>query len=224
MKEIKKTVRIRAVVKALKAGKEAPGAATKEQITFAKEVLAADEYVKNFIKENGTKAFLTERLRDHYIGEIVKSGNTVNIQAVRGKPYGTVVAVPNGKGDIVCGLTYMSTEDINSPFPILGVAKALKRALEGRDAGKTRAEISSSREKAKAQIQHFENRALAYFYPEKYSYTKGSEPINTYDAELQKRRLMIMGDEAYNASMCKPRTAEELAKVRAGSADFTPGN
>ena len=224
MKEIKKAVRVRTVVNALKAGKAIPAEATPEQVDFANQVIQAEKIVSDFIKENGTKAMLVERLRDHYIGEIVKSGNTVNIQAVRGKPYGTIVALPTKDNNIVCGISYLSAEDKNSSFPILGVSIALKRALEGREAGKALQEKASLKEKSAAQVKHFENRALAYFFPEKYSYTRGSEPINTYDAELQKRRLMVMGEEAYNASMCKPRTKDELEKVRAGDSNFKPGN
>ena len=136
MKEIKKAVRVRTVVNALKAGKAIPAEATPEQVDFANQVIQAEKIVSDFIKENGTKAMLVERLRDHYIGEIVKSGNTVNIQAVRGKPYGTIVALPTKDNNIVCGISYLSAEDKNSSFPILGVSIALKRALEDRETGK----------------------------------------------------------------------------------------
>lgn len=213
------------VVKALRKG-EVLGNASVEQLEFARKVLDAEEFMNNYIKENGTKSFVSERLRDGYIGKETKQGSGTVIQSVRGKPYGTIIAIPtkgvDGSDSIVTGISYLDNEDRS--FPVLGQYIALKRALDGKKDKKIFSEIKYVKPKARLQITRFEKRALIYFYPDKYSYTRGSDPISCYDAELQKRRLFIMGEEEYNKSVCVPRTKEQLEKIRNGDSNFKPGN
>lgn len=186
------------MITALRNGKEITDIRNdKEQknLEFAQLVIKSEDFVKNFIEKNGTKAFISERLRAGYIGEIVHAENGASyIQSIRGKPYGTVVAVKTDK-DIVLGMSYMDPEDINRGHPIVGLYIALKRAIDGLEAGKVRAEERYIKSRARRQIQHFEKRALAYFHPDTYSYSRGTNPVK-YEGyeEIHKRRAMILGE------------------------------
>ena len=186
------------MIAALRNGKEITDIKNdKEQknLEFAQLVIKSENLVKIFIEEHGTKAFISERLRAGYIGEIVHADNGASyIQSVRGKPYGTVVAVKTDK-DIVLGMSYMDPEDINRGHPIVGLYIALKRAIDGLEAGNVRAEERYIKSRARRQIQHFEKRALAYFHPDTYSYSRGTNPVK-YEGyeEIHKRRAMILGE------------------------------
>ena len=186
------------MIAALRNGKEITDIKNdKEQknLEFAQLVIKSENFVKSFIEKNGTKAFISERLRAGYIGEIVHADNGASyIQSVRGKPFGTVVAVKTDK-DIVLGMSYMDPEDINRGHPIVGLYIALKRAIDGLEAGKVRAEERYIKSRARRQIQHFEKRALAYFHPDTYSYSRGTNPVK-YEGyeEIHKRRAMILGE------------------------------
>lgn len=145
---------------------------------YAKDVLTAEEFVRDFIKDNGTKAFISERLRDGYIGKEINENGKVSIQAERGKPFGTVVAIPTSDPDnpIALGFSYMSPYERfrRISYPVLGQAIALKRAIAARDGQPVRTDIDV-RPKSKDQTEHFTKRALAYFYPDIYSYSRGQE-------------------------------------------------
>ena len=168
-----------------------------EKLNFEYALLIdkAENYVNNFIKTNGTKAFLAERLRDGFIGELVHTNNgTSYIQSVRGRPYGTIVALKTDD-DIVVGISYLDPEDMNKGHPIVGQYLALKRAEEGLAAGAIRTNGRYIKARAHKQIEHFEKRALAYFHPEKYSHSRGTDPVvyENFD-EIHKRRAMILGE------------------------------
>lgn len=170
---------------------------TKEQenLEYANLVIKAENFVKDYIEKNGTKGFIAERLRNGFIGNLVYTDNgTSYIQSVRGKPYGTVVALKNGE-DIVLGMSYVDPEDINKGHPIIGLYIALKRAIDGLKEGKIRAEAKYIKSRSRKQIEHFEKRALAYFHPDKYSHSRGSDPVKYEDYnEIHKRRAMILGE------------------------------
>lgn len=175
----------------VKSGKE------QENYEYAQLVVKAEKFVKEYIEKNGTKAFISERLRNGFIGDLVHTeAGTTYIQSVRGKPYGTVVAIKSGD-DIVLGMSYMDTEDANKAHPIVGLYIALKRAIDGAKEGKKRAEVKYIKSRAKKQIRHFEKRALAYFHPDVYSYSRGQEGkkvvYENYE-EIHRRRAMILGE------------------------------
>lgn len=144
---------------------------------YAMDVLTAEEFVRDYIKDNGTKAFISERLRDGYIGKEINENGKVSIQAERGKPFGTVVAIPTSDPDnpIALGFSYMSAYERlrGISYPVLGQAIALNRALAARD--KKSKDAVGVRPKSKDQTEHFTKRALAYFYPDIYSYSRGQE-------------------------------------------------
>lgn len=167
-----------------------------EELERAKLVREAEVFVENYRKENGTKAYLCERLRDGFIGNLISDNNGNSyIQAVRGKPYGTVVAIPT-EDDIVLGMSYMDPDDAKFSHPIVGCYIALKRAIDGKENGKVRAEERFIKNKAKKQIEHFEKRSLAFFWPDKYSHSRGTEPVVYPDYDIiHERRAKILGEE-----------------------------
>lgn len=196
-----KNVAIRSVndmLRLLRENKPIVNLSTTEELDNENEarlIFKAENYVNDFIKENGTKSFISERLRDGYIGELIHTKSGSYIQSVRGKPYGTVVALKSGE-DIVLGMSYVDPEDINKGHSIVGLYIALKRAVDGLKEGKIRAEAKYIKSRSRKQIEHFEKRALAYFHPDKYSHSRGSNPVKyeNYD-EIHKRRAMILGEE-----------------------------
>ena len=169
-----------------------------ENLEYAKLVIEAEDFVNDYVSKNGTKSFIAERLRDGFIGELVHADNgTSYIQSVRGKPFGTVVAI-KANDDIVIGMSYMDPEDINKAHPIVGLYIALLRAIDGLNCGFKRADKKFIKSRARKQIEHFEKRALAYFHPDVYSYSRGQEGkkvvYENFD-EIHRRRAMILGEE-----------------------------
>lgn len=149
-----------------------------------KELLVeAIEFVEKYKKENGDKSFLCERLRDGFIGNLITdmNGNRY-IQSTRGKPYGTIVSIKTKDG-VSIGATYLDSND--KDYPIIGCYLALKEAINNN---------TVLRNKAVKQIEHFKKRSLAFFWPEKYSYSRGTEPVKYEDYDvIHKRREMILG-------------------------------
>lgn len=154
-----------------------------------KELADAIEYIHSYKGKH-----VAERLRDGYIGKIkINKNGLTSIQNTRGKPYGTIVAVPT-EDNIVIGVSYITKDEMD--FPIIGEYLALKRALEGKEKNKTSYERKSVITKAKAQVEHFEKRSLAYYHPEIYSYSRGIEGKKVvYDnyEEIHARQQMILG-------------------------------
>ncbi len=191
---------VNSMLKVIRAGgtvTDIKNAKEQENLEYANLVVTAENYVKDYIAKNGTKGFIAERLRDGFIGELVHADNGASyIQAVRGKPFGTVVAIKT-EDDIVLGMSYMDPEDANKSHPIVGLYIALKRAVDGLNAGYKRAEKRYIKSRAHRQIEHFEKRALAFFHPDVYSYSRGQEGkkvvYEDYDI-IHKRRAMILGE------------------------------
>ena len=196
----KESVRnVNCFLKLLRAGEELTVNNKKEQENFeyAQLILKAKAYVKDYIKKNGNNSFIAERLRDGFIGNLVYTNTGASyIQSVRGKPYGTVVALKTDKGTVL-GMSYMDPEDINKPHPIVGLYIALKRAVDGKNGGYNGFEKRYVKSRARKQIEHFYKRSLAYYYPDVYSHSRGQEGkkvvYENYD-EIHKRRAMILGE------------------------------
>lgn len=163
----------------------------KKDEDIANLVIEADKFVSDYIKEHGTRSLLSERLRDGFIGEEIYAENgTSFIQATRGKPYGTAVSI-FVNDHIYFGTSYISGEDSNCAFPIIGQYLALKKAIESSKTGLTSTNIKS---KATKQFEHFVLRSKAYFLPDVYSYSRGTSPVEypNYD-EIKARRDKILG-------------------------------
>ena len=163
-------------------------------LDLAREVINAEKYVQGFLDEGGK--YLCARLRPGFIGDVVYiPGGASYIQQERGKPYGTVVAIPNKNGTVTMGISYISSEDENRAFPIMGLALALKNAVEERDKGVEGITERLVRNKSKKQVAYFQKRALAYFNPDVYSWSRGKpETKVVYDdyEAIHKRREMIL--------------------------------
>ena len=169
-----------------------------ENFKRAKMIALAQKEIDEYIKTNGTKSFISERLRDGFIGDIVHTANgTSYIQCVRGKPYGTVVAIKNGD-DISIGITYLDEEDMDRrQYPILGQWQALVRAQKAAKECKGRIDGKNLKSKARRQVEHFTKRALSFYFPDVYSHSRGQEGkkvvYKDYE-EIHKRRAMILGE------------------------------
>ena len=128
--------------------------------------------------------YISERLRKGYVGKEVYDKDGVKyIQASRGRPFGTVVALKvEGKEDVVIGYSFLNEVDRKTELPHIGLYLALKRAREGLSNGKVGFEPSPYLDADTiAQLKHFKKRAKAYFYPEKYSHSRGTDPVEYED-------------------------------------------
>jgi len=127
----------------------------------------AQAYVDAYHKEHGNNAYISLRIRDGFIGKEIGGGN---LQLVRAKPRGTMVAIKgDNDGEVKIGWTYKNKDD--EDIPIVGIAEALKSAQ------------SNSTKKLKNKndedlFNFFVVRAKCYFYPEKYSHSRGTEKID----------------------------------------------
>ena len=150
----------------------------------------AQAFVDKF-KAGGEK-YIAIRIRDGYIG---KELGGKNLQLERGKPRGTLVAIKGDNENVIIGISHLNKKD--QDIPIVGVAEALKDALTERDVGVAKA--VSFNKNDRELYNFFHKRALAYFHPEKYSYSRGSEPVEykNYDKihENRKRALTFIGRE-----------------------------
>lgn len=150
----------------------------------------AQKFVDEFRKEYGNKSFISLRIRDGYIGKELGGGR---LQLTRGKPKGTFVAIKGENGQVFIGHTYLSNKD--EDVPIVGVAEALKMAI----AEKERGIAKVLKSKDVDLFKFFKIRAKCFFYPELYSYSRGTEKIEypNYEKvhELRKRALTFIGRE-----------------------------
>ena len=193
----------------------------------AKEAIktAADAYkfMEAYVNKDGTgncgeekSFFISERLRNGFVGAEIKTSDGILLQTERGKPYGTAVAIPTDDENVVIGYSFIGKDEKYS-IPVVGLYLAYKRAVEGKDAGKhgfenpytVNGEPFSLDSNTKQQLKHFEKRALAYFYPEIYSYSRGQEGKKVvYDnyEKIHARQIAILGKEKVEAS--KPKASK----------------
>ena len=150
----------------------------------------AQKFVDEFKKEYGNKGFISLRIRDGYIGKELGGGR---LQLTRGSPRGTLVAIKGEDGQVFVGHTYLSNKD--DDIPIVGIAEALKMAILEKEKGI--AKVLKSKDKD--LYKFFEIRAKCYFYPEIYSYSRGTNKLlyPNYEKvhELRKRALTFIGRE-----------------------------
>ena len=127
----------------------------------------AQKYVDDFRKKYGNNAYISLRIRDGFIGKEIGGGN---LQLTRTKPRGTMVAIKGEEdSEVKIGWTYLNKED--EDIPIVGIAEALKFAQID--------ETKKLKNKNdKDLFDFFMVRAKCYFYPEKYSHSRGTEKID----------------------------------------------
>lgn len=147
------------------------------------------EFVNNYKKENGNKSFISLRIRDGFIGKKLKNGR---LQLERNKPRGTLVAIKGDNNDVHIGFTYLSNKD--KDIPIVGIAEALKNAISSKNGIE-----KTYKTKDEDLFKFFEVRAKCFFYPELYSYSRGTEKLiyPNYDENHMNREkaLRFIGRE-----------------------------
>lgn len=160
--------------------------------------------------EDKGNRYITERLRTTYVGEEITSENGgKSIAMNRGKPTGTVVAIPDGD-KILIGVSKI---DENEKFlsPMVGLYIALKN-VKFYEEDEYPMGINAHERR---QIMRFRLRAKAYFFPDKYSYSRGTDPVvyPKYE-EIHKRQIMILGEEKVKAMACQPPAKDAKNKGR----------
>ena len=130
---------------------------------------------------------LTERLRENPVGAIINVNGVNTIATNRGIPHGFVAAVSDGE-NVYVGVSYPN-KDEKYIIPQVGAAVALERALAAKE--KKDPTIPSVKNQDKKQITHFVKRAMAYFMPDKYSFSRGKTPVDYFDEKLHERQVML---------------------------------
>jgi len=142
----------------------------------------AQKYIDAYHKEHGNNAYISLRIRDGFIGKEIGGGN---LQLTRTKPRGTMVAIKGEEdGEVKIGWTYLNKED--EDIPIVGIMKALKAA-------QTNETPKLKNKNDKDLLNFFAVRAKCYFYPEKYSHSRGTEKIDypNYDKVHYLRQVAL---------------------------------
>lgn len=193
-----------------------------------KTTAEAYKFMEAYVNEDGTgncgdekSYFISERLRSGYVGAEIVTNNGILLQTERGKPYGTAVAIPTDDENVVIGYSFVGKDEKYS-IPVVGLYLAYKRAVEGKEAGKhgfespytVNGETFSLDSNTKQQLKHFEKRALAYFFPEIYSYSRGQKDkkvvYDNYD-KIHARQIAILGKEKVEAAKPKPSKKKKTA-------------
>ena len=130
---------------------------------------------------------LTERLRENPVGAIINVNGVNTIATNRGIPHGFVAAVSDGE-NVYVGVSYPN-KDEKYIIPQVGAAVALERAMEAKE--KKDSTIPSVKNQDKKQLTHFVKRAMAYFMPDKYSFSRGKTPVDYFDEKLHERQAML---------------------------------
>lgn len=169
----------------------------------------AMKFVDEYKKENGNKSFISLRIRDGYIGKELGGGK---LQMERSRPRGTLVAIKGENGQVHVGFTYLSNKD--EDIPIVGIAQALKEAIlekekeneqddscpdclcEDCDKYCISKELGISKVIKSRDVEllnFFTIRAKCFFYPELYSYSRGTEKIEypKYDLIHSNRKKVL---------------------------------
>lgn len=138
---------------------------------------------------------VTERLRPGFIGMETKDTYTVTQQVTRGAPYGTLVSIPGLNGKSTVGISYYD-EIGRFATPIRSEYIALKKALLNKERGINGTDKESLRKESKSQFEHFYKRSLAYWNPDKYSYSRGTEPVEYENFDkIHENQTKILGEQ-----------------------------
>lgn len=173
----------------------------KEVYDAVVEIVEAREYMAK-----NEKKYISERLRTAYIGEdCFTADGTQYIAMNRGKPTGTLVAILDEETDeIKIGVSLIS-KDEKYATPIVGLKKAMEKidspvifGLDGHE---------------RKQLERFKLRAKAYFMPETFSFSRGTDPVSYPNYEkIHARQLMIKGEPAPKKKPAKAKKSTKKAE------------
>ena len=142
------------------------------------EIVSDTADALDFLEYHKDKKLLYERLREYTVGSLVN--NSVMVDRANARGICLSYFNPETK-EVVTGVSYLNTTE-NYFMPTIGVAEALKDALANAE--------------YKSQYNHFVMRSKAYFLPEVYSYSRGSNPLDYFDKNLDKRQKLIKADKS----------------------------
>lgn len=127
------------------------------------------------IKDSNFK-YCTEPIRRGFVGKkIFDRDGTIYVQACRGPIIGYLAAVKGDTKDnpVFYGMSFIS-QDERYPHKLIGQVLAIEDAVNKKsgqvDKDKIKKNLNSE---VQSQLNHFEKRSLAYFYPEQYSFSRG---------------------------------------------------
>ena len=143
---------------------------------------------RDYIDEIRSKRKIcVDTFRYGYIGKTVTDMyGSEFVQSRRGRPYGYLAAIQEGD-DIYVGYTLLS-DDEKFPHPVIGQELALANAFKNKEAGLTFEKVLQRSTQGNgcnpylngesaAMLRHFYDRCRRYFFPNKYSFSRGTEPI-----------------------------------------------
>lgn len=128
-----------------------------------------------------------DTFRYGYIGKTVSDVNgSEYTQTRRGKPYGYLAAIQDGD-KLYVGYTLLSDAE-KYPHPVIGQAIALRNAYTNKEEGLTFEKVLKRENQgvgrnpylngeSASMLKHFYDRARRYFFPNKFSFSRGTEPI-----------------------------------------------
>lgn len=174
---------IKKLAKDLNNGNELPNDLPKDVVEVVKQTAKS----LKFLDEKKSMKFIVERLRPNTVGDILSTKDNQPVIALnRGKPEGFIAAISDGSR-VYFGISYFVPNEEKYVIPCIGEALALERAIDNMKKMMPNY-VKMFKKHHKRQIDHFYNRAKAYFMPEKYSYSRGSEPLDYYDKKLHDRQ------------------------------------
>ena len=150
------------------------------------EIVSDTADALDFLEYHKDKKMLYERLREYTVGSLVN--NSVMVDRANARGICLSYFNPETK-EISTGVSYLNTTE-NYFMPTIGVAEALKDALANAEDKKP------IKDEYKSQYNHFVMRSKAYFLPEVYSYSRGSNPLDYFDKNLDKRQKLIKADKS----------------------------
>ena len=156
----------------------------KELFNAAKNLIESRKYLDDIRKQ--TK-ICVDTFRYGYIGKTISDANgSEYTQTRRGKPYGYLAAIQDGD-KLYVGYTLLSDKEM-FPHPVIGQAIALRNAYANKEDGLTFEDVLKREKQGEGRnpylngesvsmLKHFYDRARRYFFPNKYSFSRGSDPI-----------------------------------------------
>ena len=156
----------------------------KELFRAANELIESRKYLEDVRR---AQKICVDTFRYGYIGKIVTDmyGSEFT-QTRRGRPYGYIAAIQDGD-KLYVGYTLLSDKE-KFPHPVIGQALALRNAFTNKGNGITFDKVLERSTQGNginpylngesaSMLKHFYDRARRYFFPDIYSFSRGSDPI-----------------------------------------------